>query len=77
MRFTIARVPVTAVNRVLRMPMNRVTAKPRTGPLPKLNRITAAIRVVRFESRIVVKARSKPAWIAPCGELPSRSSSRR
>ena len=58
------------------MPIDKVIAKPLIGPVPKPNSMIAAIRVVRLESMMVSKARSKPAWIAACGLLPLRSSSR-
>ena len=38
--------------------------------------MTATISVVRLASRIVATARSKPAWIAICGDRPLRISSR-
>ena len=46
-----------AVNMDVAMPIISVTAKPLTGPVPKTNSRTAAIRVVMLESRIVVIAR--------------------
>ena len=42
------------------MPMPSVTAKPRTGPLPKKNSTAAAMKVVMLESRMVASARVKP-----------------
>ena len=36
---------------------HKVTAKPFTGPVPKLNRITPAAKVEMFESRIADQAR--------------------
>jgi len=49
---------VTALNIEVRMPRHNTTAKPRTGPLPKVNSARPAISVVRLESRMVPKARS-------------------
>ena len=43
------RVRVTAVITVVRMPRMKTTAKPRTGPDPRKNRITAAMAMVLFE----------------------------
>ena len=63
-----------AVNIEVRIPTDRVTAKPLTGPVPIANRITAAISVVMLASRMVVNAREKPAWIADCGGRPFFSS---
>ena len=40
-------------------PRPKVMAKPRIGPVPKKNNTAAAIIVVKFESKIVVKARLK------------------
>ncbi len=45
-----------AVNMEVRMPMESVTAKPLTGPVPKLNSTMAAIRVVMLASAMVEKA---------------------
>ena len=45
---TISRVRVKAVKTVVTMPMPSVTAKPRTGPLPKKNSTAAAMKVVMF-----------------------------
>ena len=45
-----------AVNIEEMMPSDRVTAKPLTGPVPKLNSTSAAIRVVIFASAMVEKA---------------------
>ena len=58
---TISRVKVKAVNTVVTMPMPSVTAKPRTGPVPKKNSTAAAMNVVMLESRMVASARVKPA----------------
>ena len=38
------------------MPIPKVTAKPFTGPEPKINKITAAIKVVMLASRTVIFA---------------------
>ena len=40
------------------MPRQCTTAKPRTGPEPKIRSARPAMRLVMFESRIVAKARS-------------------
>ncbi len=46
-----------AVNIDVSIPIESVTANPLIGPEPKAKSRTAAIKVVRFESMIVVKAR--------------------
>ena len=48
----------TALNIEVRMPRQCTTAKPRTGPEPKMNSATPAISVVTLESRMVPQARS-------------------
>src|SRR3546814_5271299 len=65
------RTTVMAVNIEVAMPTEMVTAKPRTGPEPSANSTAMAIRVVRFESRMVEKARLKPASSDATGVLPS------
>ena len=45
-----------AVNMEVRMPIDSVTAKPLTGPVPKPKSTTAAIRVVRLASAMVANA---------------------
>ncbi len=45
------------VNMEVRMPRDRVTAKPFTGPVPKAKSTTAAMRVVMLASAMVAKAR--------------------
>src|SRR5258705_322479 len=50
------------------MPMPSVTAKSRTGPVPMKNSTAAAMNVVMLESRMVAKARVKPASIALIGD---------
>ena len=62
-----------AVNIEVRMPMDSVTANPLIGPEPNANSRTAAIRVVKLESIIVVKARLYPASIAFIGLRPPQS----
>jgi len=52
----IALVTTIAVNIEASIPIDRVTAKPRTGPVPKMNRAMPAISVVTLESRIVINA---------------------
>lgn len=56
----IARETKTAVNRLAARPMPRVTAKPRTGPVPKMKRKALATTVVTWVSTIVTSARSNP-----------------
>jgi hypothetical protein len=60
----IHRLTKTAVNTEARMPIDRVTAKPRIGPVPNWNRNRAAISVVTLASRIDDSALPKPASIA-------------
>ena len=43
-----------AVNNVVTIPIPKVIANPFTGPDPRINKITAAINVVMFASKIVV-----------------------
>ena len=54
---TIRRVTMIAVNMEVTNPIDSVTAKPLTGPLPNSNRMMAAIKVVRLASMMVVNAR--------------------
>ena len=49
-------------------------AKPLIGPDPIMNRITAAIMVVMFASKIVASARLKPASMAFNVDRPCRDS---
>ena len=63
-RLTIALVHIIAVNIEVIIPIERVIAKPLTGPVPITYKISAAIRVVIFASRIVMKALEKPSLIA-------------
>ena len=65
-----------AVNMEATIPSDRVTAKPRMGPVPNWYRSTVAMMVVRFESVMEMVARSKPALTAARGESPRCSSSR-
>ena len=46
------------------IPAHKVTANPRIGPEPRINRITPTSSVVRLASRIVTNALSYPAVIA-------------
>ena len=56
-RFTsIKRVKVMAVNILAKIPMDSVTAKPRTAPVPNAIKIAAANNVVILESKIVENA---------------------
>ena len=47
------RASIVAVNSVVTMPTVMVTAKPRTGPLPKMNSITCARNAVALLSMMV------------------------
>ena len=47
---------VKAENIDAKIPIDRVIAKPLMGPDPKLNNIIAAIKVVKLESKMVLKA---------------------
>ena len=49
-----------AVNTLVRMPMMRVTANPRTWSVPIRNRINAVMKVVTLASTMVVNALAKP-----------------
>ena len=60
-----ARETNTAVNRFAIKPITRVTAKPRTGPVPKMKRNALATTVVTCVSMIVTNARSKPGRSPP------------
>jgi hypothetical protein len=53
-----------AVNIEVIMPIDRVIAKPLTGPVPMTYKISAAIRVVTLASKIVTKALENPSCIA-------------
>ena len=46
------RVSVTAVNTEVTMPIISTTAKPRIGPVPNMNMITAAMTLVMLASKI-------------------------
>ena len=65
-----------AVNMEPMMPIVRVTAKPRTGPVPNWYRMTAVMIVVRLESVMATAACWKPALTAASGVMPARISSR-
>ena len=54
------RVTKIAVNTDVMIPSPSVMAKPRTGPAPLANRITAVINVVMLASRIARRAFSYP-----------------
>ena len=56
----ISRDTKTAVNRFASKPNVKVVAKPRTGPVPKMNRIAAETMVVTCVSTIVIQAWLKP-----------------
>jgi hypothetical protein len=53
---TIALEAIIAVNIEVIMPRVRVIAKPLIGPVPKVNRTSAAIKVVMLASAMVPKA---------------------
>ena len=55
---------IIAVNIEVTIPIDRVMAKPFTGPVPITYKINAAIKVVTFASKIVIKALEKPSLIA-------------
>ncbi len=55
-KFTMARVPVIAVNIDVMRPIVTVIAMPFITPEPRLNKINITIKVVMFASKIVVKA---------------------
>ena len=59
-----ALVPKIAVNIEVKIPIDKVIAKPLTGPVPIAYRIMEAINVVTFASTMVTKALEKPSWIA-------------
>ena len=50
------RVMNTAVKNEIKIPIIKVVAKPRIGPVPKLNRITPVMIDVKFESKIAENA---------------------
>src|SRR5690606_18077742 len=66
----------TAVNSDVPIPIASVRAKPWTGPEPSWNITRAAIRVVRFESRMLDIAWSNPVSTAETGDRPAFCSSR-
>ena len=68
-------VRVIAVNMEITTPSPRVMAKPLMLPVPKQNSTAEAIIVVILESKIVVKAREKPASMDSRNVLPLRYSS--
>ena len=55
---------IIAVNIEVTIPIDNVIANPLTGPVPMTYRIKAAINVVTFASKIVIKALEKPSLIA-------------
>ena len=67
-------VRVIAVNMEITTPSPRVMAKPLMLPVPKQNSTAEAIIVVILESKIVVKAREKPASMDSRNVLPLRYS---
>src|SRR5690625_452903 len=75
-KLTKARTPTTEENMEVKMPIQCTTAKPRTGPEPKASNTMPTIKLVRFESKMVAQARSKPICMACCGLSPLRNSSR-
>ena len=64
MRLTTARETTIAVNIDVIIPIDRVTAKPLTAPVPKLNKTNEAISVVMLASAIVNSAFAYPEEIA-------------
>jgi hypothetical protein len=58
MKLTTARVPKIAVNIDVKIPNDKVTAKPLIVPVPNPNSTIAAIKVVIFASAIVENALS-------------------
>ena len=66
----------SAVNMLITIPMNSVTAKPRTWSVPIMYNTTATSSVVTLASTIVVNARLNPFWIAIRTTPPRRCSSR-
>ena len=70
------RVTNIAVNMEQIMPALKVTANPLMGPEPIHANTKAAIRVVILASKMVIKARSYPAFIAARTVFPRSSSSR-
>ena len=65
---------IIAVNIEVTIPIDRVIAKPFTGPVPIIYKISAVINVVTFASKIVTKALEKPSLIADCGSFSFNSS---
>ena len=65
----------TAVKNETKIPIIKVVAKPRIGPVPKLNRITPVMIDVRFESKIAEKAFEYPSANAFFTPLPFFNSS--
>ncbi len=55
---TMVRDAMTEVNIEVMIPIDNVTAKPLTGPVPMANKINAAIKVVILASMIVENAAS-------------------
>ncbi len=64
------RVMKIALNMLATIPIISVSANPCTGPVPNWYRMTPVMKVVRFESKIAVKAFSYPASIAARRVLP-------
>ncbi len=60
MRLTIVRVTIIAVNIDVAMPIIKVIEKPLIGPVPTANKISPAMKVVIFASKMVENALSKP-----------------
>lgn len=69
-RSKIQRLTKIAVNNEAKIPIDRVTANPRIGPVPNWNKNTAAISVVMFASSTDERAFPKPASIADLTVLP-------
>ena len=66
---------INAVNTEVTIPIDKVTANPLTGPVPKKNKTNESIRVVILASRIVPKDLEYPDSTAAKGLLPLNYSS--
>ena len=60
---------IIAVNIEVTIPIDRVIAKPFTGPVPIIYKISAVINVVTFASKMVTKALEKPSLMADWGSF--------
>ena len=64
-----------AVNKEVAIPIIKVDAKPFTGPVPNMNKITPVNRVVMLASRIEDNALLKPSLIPSFKAFPRANSS--